>query len=110
MTPESNFDFDYWMLLAKEDPEEFEHQRRAIIEQTLTQAPEHLQTRLKRLQWRIDMERQQCRNPLVSAARLYAMMWERIYAEYGLLDAPHKLGYALAEMRRTGQTFREKFN
>ncbi len=87
MSSQNDFDFDAWMALAKNDPETFEKQRREVIEQYLDTLPEaDTQDRLRRLQWRVDRERERCRTPMESAARLYDMMWESVAKTYDQLQ------------------------
>jgi hypothetical protein len=79
MSNENGFDFDHWMKLAKEDPEAFEKQREAAIGQYLTSVPSEVQRdRLKRLQWRVDKEREMAKTPMDAAIRIYDMMWESV--------------------------------
>ena len=83
--------FDELRLLAAKDPAAFERRRAELIHQFIEhQSPERRQ-RLERLQWRIDMERRKYRHPLVSAQRLYAMMWDSVTSEHGLLAALGRL-------------------
>lgn len=82
-----SFDFDAWKNLAETDPEAFERKRREMIEATISQAPANMRQRLTGLQWRIEMERNQSRNPTQSFLRIYKMMWHSVYGENGLLDA-----------------------
>jgi len=82
-----NFDFEGWMTLYKEDPAKFEEKRREVLDAEIARAPQHLQQRLRGLQWRVDAERRKYKNPLSSASRLYTMMWEKVYGENGLIDA-----------------------
>lgn len=89
--PTAAFDFDTWATLAREDAEAFERQRRELLEQFIAQAPEHLQDRLRRLQWRIDAERWRYKHPLKSCVVLHAMMWESLYGPGGLLEALNAL-------------------
>lgn len=79
------FDFESWMTLAQTDPEEFERRRLKEIEATIAQAPEYMRDRLRRLQWRIDMERRLCKTPLAACIRLYSLMWDFVFAENGFL-------------------------
>lgn len=89
--PSTAFDFDAWAALAKEDAAAFERRRQEFLEQFIAQAPEHLQDRLRRLQWRIDIERRRYKHPLKSCLALHAMMWESMYGSGGLLDALNSL-------------------
>ncbi|MHB1233106.1 MAG: DUF3135 domain-containing protein [Burkholderiales bacterium] len=82
---EQNFDFDAWASLAQSDPEAFEAKRLHMIEQLIESAPEGLRQRLRGFQWRIDMERQRCGNPLQACIRISNMMWDMIYADRGFL-------------------------
>lgn len=86
-----DFDFETWAELARSDPEAFELRRKALIDQLIEAAPAHLQARLRGLQWRIDIERKRYKHPLKSCIALYAMMWESMYGEGGLLEALNRL-------------------
>lgn len=81
------FDFDEWMNLGQSDPKAFEERRKRVIEEAIAQAPQHMQTRLRALQWRIDMERARASNPLSACIRLSGMMWKTVYGENGLISA-----------------------
>ena len=84
-------------VLAKTDPPAFAQRRAAVIEAVIANAPLERQQQLRRLQWRIDMERQRCSNPLQACIRISNMMWDMIYADRGFLWAlqvmsdPHAL-------------------
>ncbi|HEB99036.1 MAG TPA: DUF3135 domain-containing protein [Thiotrichales bacterium] len=80
------FDFDRWAKLADTDPDAFEAQRRAAIEQAIEQAPERTRTRLRRLQWKLDQIRRTSGTPLAAAIRMNEMMWDRIAGKGGLLE------------------------
>jgi hypothetical protein len=74
-----DFDFDEWAKLARDDPDEFERQREALLRATIaTTSSEHRQ-RLERLQCRLDMERQRSDSPLGSCVRLNSLMWAGFY-------------------------------
>jgi hypothetical protein len=87
MNAASDFDFDAWAALAREDPEEFELRRRAAIDALIASSPES-RRRLEGMQFRIDMERRLAHTPLKACLRLSEMMW----------DAFLELKPALAEM------------
>lgn len=89
--PSASFDFDAWATLAREDADAFERRRQELLERFIAQAPEHLQDRLRRLQWRIDAERRRYKHPLKSCMALHAMMWESLYGSGGLLEALNSL-------------------
>ncbi len=87
--PTTSFDFDYWKNLAKKDPSAFEMAREQEINKHITSIPdEHTQERLRRLQWRVEMERKRSKNPMDSAVRIYDMMWESVGKN---IDALHEL-------------------
>lgn len=97
----TTFDFDEWATLAKTDPEAFAQRRAAVIEAVIVSAPVERQLRLRGLQWRIDMERQRCKNPMHACIHLFNKMWSSVYSERGLLNAmlmlrnPHSPGITL---------------
>lgn len=82
---EEQFDFDSLAQLAQSDPEAFEAKRLALIGKLIEGAPQELQQRLRGFQWRIDMERQRCSNPLQACIRISNMMWDMVYADRGFL-------------------------
>ncbi len=80
------FDFDHWMKLAKEDPQAFESARQAKVEEFIASQQAFAQERLRRLQWRIEMERQRASNPMDAAIRIYDMMWESMGSNFEALE------------------------
>jgi len=82
---EEQFDFDSLAKLAQSDPEAFEAKRLDMIGKLIEGAPAGIQQRLRGFQWRIDMERQRCSNPLQACIRISNMMWDMIYADRGFL-------------------------
>lgn len=83
----TTFDFDEWATLAKTNPEAFAQRRAAVIEAVIVSAPVERQPQLRGLQWRIDMERQRCKNPMHACIHLFNKMWSSVYSERGLLNA-----------------------
>ncbi|MGD8804165.1 MAG: DUF3135 domain-containing protein, partial [Gammaproteobacteria bacterium] len=81
----TELDFDTAMELARSDPEAFERYRRNVIEALIARAPERNRQHLRRLQWRIDQERQRASNPTAAFLKLYRMMWDSFAGEYGLI-------------------------
>lgn len=82
------FDFDEWKDLAASDPQRFEARRREVIEREILRTPRpQRQRRLRGLQWQIDAIRSRYKDPRVSSAKLFDMMWRRVYGEDGLLQA-----------------------
>jgi hypothetical protein len=86
------FDFDAWAKLARENPEEFERQRTAMVRATIESAPAEHRKRLEGLQFQIDLERQRSSTPLGACIRLNSLMWSgfhRLRKELnGLVDGP----------------------
>ena len=72
------FDFEQWQRLARDDPDEFERSRHALIEAAIAETPPEHQPRLRALQCRIDMERMRAKTALGATVRLDSMMWERL--------------------------------
>lgn len=70
-----DFDFDRWRDLAQTSPEEFERQRRAVVDQLIEGCDGA--RRLRGLQCRIDLERDRTRTPMKSCLRLSSLMWDR---------------------------------
>lgn len=69
------FDFDAWVKLARENPEEFERQRLATLRASIESAPAEHRKRLEGLQFQIDMERQRSGSALGACIKLNSMMW-----------------------------------
>ena len=74
----SLLNFDEWMSLAKNDPDEFEAKRRRRIESFFNNVPPEKQHRLKCLQWQIDQTRRLSRSPMASCIAISNMMWESV--------------------------------
>lgn len=71
-------DFDEWMMLAKNDPDKFEEQRRKRIELFFNNVPEEKLQRLKGLQWQIDQTRKLAGSPMASCIAISNMMWDSV--------------------------------
>ena len=71
-------DFDEWMVLAKNNPGEFEAKRREHIELFIASVPIDKQHRLKGLQWQIDQTRKLSRSPMASCITISNMMWDSV--------------------------------
>jgi len=103
------FDFDYWCELAKQDPEAFEQAREQEISNYIgTLNDESAQERLRRLQWRVEMERKLSKNPMDSAVRLYDMMWDSVSKNYEALQELAKEFTPPAERSVSESTIRTK--
>jgi hypothetical protein len=57
------FNFDEWLQLARENPEEFERRREQLIRETVSHMNAHNQ-RTHGLSWRIEMERKRSDSPV----------------------------------------------
>ena len=68
--------FDELMRLASLEPEKLESLRKNWVDNTITNAPEPFQRRLRGLQFQIDMERERASNPISSCIRISQMMHE----------------------------------
>lgn len=86
-SPGPEFDFEEWSSLAKTDPQAFEAKREEAIAQLIAGASPRIQTRLRGLQWRIDIDRSRASNPLSSCMQIFNKMWTSVYGEGGLQDA-----------------------
>ena len=89
-----DLDFDHWLDLASRDISAFELQRRKMIEQVIAEAPPPQQERLRKLQWRIDQERDRSDSPMGACIRISRMMWERMMGRGGLLEHLERLRQA----------------
>lgn len=69
------FDFDAWAELAARDPAAFESARCRAVARVIGAAGNDPE-RLRRLQWRVNMERRRTRTPLKACLVLSGMMWE----------------------------------
>lgn len=70
--------FDEWVSLAKDNPDEFEAERRRHIESFFNNVPAEKQHRLKGLQWQIDQTRKLSRSPMASCIAISNMMWDSV--------------------------------
>jgi hypothetical protein len=77
------FDFAGWAELAQRDPEGFEAARRVAVEALITRLGTG--TQLRRLQWRVDAERQRAKVPLKSCLAISDMMWTAFVEMHSLL-------------------------
>lgn len=96
------FDFDSWSELASSDPEAFEKQREALVNQTIAYSAEEHQQRLKCLQWRIDKVRERSGTALAACIRISGMMWDSVLGQGGLVDNLQALREATLNMDGSG--------
>ncbi len=104
---QDKFDFDYWMQLAKDDPERFERERRRMVESMIAQAPSHMKHRLAGLQWQIDRSRERAKSPMAACLNISQMMWDRVLRQDGLVDRLNGLinapDFALTPARKSAE-------
>ncbi len=67
--------FDELLELAKLAPDDFERVRSSLLESCIGRS--NNQERLRRLQWRIDAERNRSNNPLGATVRISQLMWKK---------------------------------
>lgn len=79
-------DWEQWVKLFRENPEEFERERLAMIEELITSQPVYVRHRSRQLQWRIDAVRRRAPNSLAACIRIYDMMIDSVYGPGGLLE------------------------
>ena len=82
-----DYDFDELVVLSKQDPEEFERRRSALIEANISAAPKRLQQRLRHMQCRADLVRESAHTPLDATYKLSTMMWDSVTGPRGLLES-----------------------
>lgn len=82
-----NEEFEYWSKLSKINLKLFEELRLREIERVILRARPECQQRLRKLQWRIDMERDKAKNPIDAMVRLQNMMWRQFYSDNGFVFA-----------------------
>ncbi|WP_457755692.1 DUF3135 domain-containing protein [Thermodesulfatator indicus] len=101
MVNQEHFDdwFERMARLAKEDPEAFEKERLALIEEAISQAPPENQEKLRKFQWRIDMERKRAKTPLGACIKLYDMLLDMVYGEGGFLESLQTLKNILTDVK-----------
>ena len=78
----TTFDFDYWRDLAEEHPEQFEEQRKSLIDKTIDTAPQRVQRRLEGLQFQVEARRQVSHSPLGLTVTLSQLMLDSFYNEF----------------------------
>ncbi len=85
MSKTQDFNFDEWAHLFEKDSEAFEKKRQNEINQLIAGLSDQSRGRMKKLQWRIDKERERSSSPMESCLRVHNMMWDSVYGERGLL-------------------------
>ena len=91
MDEPEDFDFEYWADLAENDPEEFERQRKMIIDEIISSCPKESLKRMQGIQWQIDQIRDTSKNPMSACIKISQMMWDTVLGDNGLIDAIENL-------------------
>lgn len=71
------FDFDQWSALFRSDPQAFEMQRTAVLDDVCHQMEARHIPSIANIRWRIDMERARSHSPLQCCLRVSELMWEK---------------------------------
>ncbi len=87
----TEFDFDEWVKLAKEDPDAYEEMRQKMIQEVIDNTSPEVKHRMEGLQWKIDKIRSTSSNPMSSCLKISQMMWDNVTGEDGLLDHMRQL-------------------
>ena len=74
------FDFESWFKLFESNPEEFEKQRKKVIDELIISSRE--KRRLNGLQFKVDMERKRSKTPIGSCVRLSNILMEHFQSEF----------------------------
>jgi len=85
------FDFNAWAVLARENPQAFELERKLLIERAIMKAPADKQQRLRCLQWKLDQIRDLASTPMAACLQINQLLWEHILSERGLLHTLQRL-------------------
>ncbi len=91
------FDFDDWHRLHRADPQAFEARRKAALAAVIDGAPEHVQPRLRGMQFRLEMERARAGSDLAACLKAQSLMWDSLTR---LRDALEQLSAAALPVRR----------
>jgi len=81
----TNFDFNLWSNVAKQDPEQFELMRQQLIDDVMAQVPEELKQRMEGVQWEVDQIQNRAENPMAACFSISQRMLNKVHGEKGLL-------------------------
>ncbi len=87
----TEFNFDEWVRLAKENPEAYEDMREKMIRDVIDSTSPEIKRRMEGLQWKIDQIRSTSSNPMSSCLKISQMMWDNVLGEDGLVDHMRQL-------------------
>jgi len=87
----TEFDFDKWVKLAKENPDAYEEMRKKLIQEVIDRTSPEVRRRMEGLQWQIDQIRSTSTNPMSSCLKISQMMWDKVIGEEGLVEHMRRL-------------------
>jgi len=84
----NELNFEYWVDLYRDTPEEFEKQRSLIMDTVLEQMPERYRKRSEGLLFKIDAARRNPETPMKNCIEISKMMWESMSELNKIAAAP----------------------
>ena len=105
MTPVfDSLTFDELKHLAEKHPEKLEEYRQQWIEQTIDEAANNHQRRLRGLQFQIDMHRRKAKTPMGSCIQISKMMHDSLANLYEVITQEKAISVAPAEVAHNYST------
>lgn len=83
----SDLDIKKLIELSKQDPEQFEAYRKALIDEFIQSAPEESQRRLRGLQFQIECIRDKSKNPIQASYEISKLMWDSLHKLHTTLQS-----------------------
>ncbi|MDO3379310.1 DUF3135 domain-containing protein [Geoalkalibacter halelectricus] len=83
--------FDELSTLYKNDPDKFEEQRRALIDQTIENFPEDCRRRAQGLQFTIDCKLDRYKDPIMRMNKMVEIFWEHFSVFQETINDPEKV-------------------
>ncbi len=100
---------DRFEILYELDQESFERERKEIIEEEISKYPPHVQERLRRFQWTLDMKRKRCKNALEACFMFHEMLMKQVYGENGLLENLQRLLEASRNLKKADGSINDEY-
>ena len=72
-------DYELLAKLYKDDPEEFERERKRILESYFDSLPEKRQKKARQIQWQIEGELRKYKDPIARMNRMVELFWEQTF-------------------------------
>ena len=79
-------DFDELVLLAEQDPEQFEAHRNALIANEIENSPTEYHQKLRQLQWKIDGIKHRAKDEMHTLLELHKIMQELLQEQQSLFQ------------------------